>query len=165
MKRTIRLASEHDLDGLRGLDDVPSREDWLNKIACREVIVADQGPIVGVMRFEILWSTVPFLSFILVDGAHRRLGISRELLAFTEQELTRRGYVAMLSSSQTDEPHAQRWHLHMGFHTNGIIENIAEEGIGEVVFRKLLTPPDKAAPPATGATPSQPPSQPPNPAP
>ena len=33
------------------------------------------------------------------------------------------------------EPEPQAWHRHLGFTSNGIIENIADEGIGEVVFR------------------------------
>jgi len=46
--------------------------------------------------------------------------------------------VALLSSSQTDEPEPQRWHLHMGFTSNGLIENIADDGVGELVYRLML---------------------------
>jgi len=47
--------------------------------------------------------------------------------------------VALLSSSQTDEPGPQRWHLHMGFTSNGIIENIADDGVDRVVYQVLLS--------------------------
>jgi hypothetical protein len=46
--------------------------------------------------------------------------------------------VALLSSSQTDEPEPQRWHLHMGFSSGGIIENVAADGVGEIVYRLML---------------------------
>jgi len=49
------------------------------------------------------------------------------------------GYVALLSSSQTDEPGPQRWHLYMGFTSNGIIENVADDGVGEMVYRVSLS--------------------------
>ncbi len=43
-----------------------------------------------------------------------------------------------MDSSQTDEPDPQRWHVHMGFHTSGITKNIADDNVGEVVYRKML---------------------------
>ncbi len=36
------------------------------------------------------------------------------------------------------EPEPQAWHIHMGFKSNGIIENIDDEGVGEIVFRIML---------------------------
>ncbi len=135
----IRYAEQTDIERLMRLDRWPKREDWVHKITAREVVVAHAGDdIVGHLRFTVLWTTVPFVGLIWVEPPWRGRGISRRLLAFLTSELRGRGYVALLSSSQTDEPEPQRWHRHMGFHTNGVIENIAEEGVGEVVFRMML---------------------------
>ncbi len=138
---TIRYAQENDIPLLQEVDPWPKARDWRHKIGASEVVVAvskSTSSIVGHLRFSVLWSTVPFLELIFVSPKYRSRGVARQLLGFLEIELRERGYVALLSSSQTDEPEPQRWHVHMGFHTNGIIENIADDNVGEIVYRKML---------------------------
>ncbi len=94
-----------------------------------------ENQVIGLLRYELLWTTVPFMSLIEIEAEHRGRGYSRLLLSFLTEHLKAQGYVALLSSSQTDEPGPQRWHLHMGFRSNGIIENVMDEGIGELVYR------------------------------
>ncbi len=135
----VRYALPEDIPWLTEVDRWPRAEDWRRKLEAREVVVAELGGKLSAhLRFDVLWSTVPFLALINVLPDKRGQGLSRQLLEFLEAELQARRYRALLSSSQTDEPAAQRWHLHMGFHSNGVIENIADEGVGELVFRKLL---------------------------
>ncbi len=141
MSCTIRYAQRDDTPFLQEVDPWTREQDWQHKISASEVIVAvleESTLTVGHLRFDVLWSTVPFLAMIFVSTEHRRRGVSRLLLSFLEAELKERGYVALLSSSQTDELDPQRWHVHMGFHTNGIIENIADDNVGEIVYRKML---------------------------
>ena len=142
MPYTVRYARENDIPLLQEVDPWPKTRDWQHKISASEVVVAvleePETLVAGHLRFTLLYSTVPFLGMIFVSTEHRRSGVSRLLLSFLEAELKERGYVALLSSSQTDEPEPQRWHVHMGFHTNGIIENIADDNVGEVVYRKTL---------------------------
>jgi L-amino acid N-acyltransferase YncA len=68
----------------------------------------------------------------------RGQGYSSQLLTTLKQHLRERGFVALLSSSQTDEPEPQAWHTHMGFTSNGIIENIADDNVGKIVYRLML---------------------------
>jgi ribosomal protein S18 acetylase RimI-like enzyme len=139
MSFTVRYAGLEDIAALRELDRWPKEAAWQHKIRAEEVIVATRAEmLVGLIRFEVLWTTVPFMSLILVCPECRGQGVSRLLLGFLESELKRRGYMALLSSSQTNEPEPQAWHRHMGFQENGLIEHIADEGVGELVFRKLL---------------------------
>jgi len=135
----IHFADEADIPQLKKLDSWTKDSMWRRKIFGHEVIVLEiENQIAGLIRYDVLWSTVPFLSLIFVEEAHRGKGYSHKLLEFLKQHLRDEGYVALLSSSQTDEPEAQNWHRHMGFKSNGIIENIADDDIGEVVFRMLL---------------------------
>lgn len=137
---TTRLARLGDLDALRVLDSWPSEKSWNRLIGNGEVMVLEEGgAVVGMLHYAVLWATVPFLCQIMIAEAHRGKGHSRLMIDALAEHLRSEGYVALLSSSQTDEPEPQAWHVHLGFTSNGILENIEDEGIGEVVFRLLLT--------------------------
>lgn len=136
---TVRLAQEADIPTLGRLDRWPKAHIWRQKIAAGEVIVlGHETRVVGLIRYAVLWTTVPFMGLIEIEAAHRGEGYSRVMLEFLKNHLREQGYVALLSSSQTDEPEPQRWHLHMGFSSNGLIENVVDEGVGELVYRLLL---------------------------
>ncbi|HCR71304.1 MAG TPA: hypothetical protein DIW23_07675 [Anaerolineae bacterium] len=138
-KLNIRFASEADIPNLKQLDSWTKDIMWHRKILGQEVIVLEaENQIIGLIRYDLLWSTVPFLSLIFIEENYRGKGYSRQMLEFLKMHLRSEGYVALLSSSQTDEPEAQNWHRHIGFKSNGIIENIADDDVGEVVFRMLL---------------------------
>ena len=113
---------------------------WRRKITNGEVMVLTfDGSIVGLMRYAVLWTTVPFPGLIEIGAAHRGEGYSRLMLSLLKDHLREQGYVALLSSSQTDKLDTQQWHLHIGFSSNGVIENIAGEGVGELVYRLRQT--------------------------
>ncbi len=134
-----RLASEADIPALRALDRWPSEAAWRRAVGHEAVLVLeDDGALIGLAHYSVLWTTVPFLGLIHVVPEHQGRGLSRLLLGALIDHLRVQGYVALLSSSQTDEPEPQAWHLHMGFAPNGIIENIADEGVGELVYRLML---------------------------
>lgn len=139
MSAAVRLARDTDLPELQRLDRWPKERVWLHKIAGNEVLVLEHDArVIGLVRYELLWTTVPFMSLIEIEAEYRGRGYSRLMLKFLKEYLKAQGYVALFSSSQTDEPEPQRWHLHMGFRSNGIIENIMDEGIGEFVYRLML---------------------------
>jgi ribosomal protein S18 acetylase RimI-like enzyme len=134
-----RFATEADIPSLKRIDPWPRDHQWRRKVAEREAVVVEEDRQIAAMaRYEVLWTTVPFLSYIYVAEAFRRRGYSRIVLEFLGHYLVEQGYVALLSSSQTDDPASQAWHVHMGFQENGIIENIADAGIGEIVYRVEL---------------------------
>ncbi len=135
MSAAVRFARDTDLPDLQRLDRWPRERVWLHKIAGDEVLVLEhEERVIGLLRYELLWTTVPFMSLIEIEAAHRGRGYSRLMLSFLTKYLKAQGYVALFFSSQTDEPEPQRWHLHMGFRSNGIIENVMDEGIGELVY-------------------------------
>ncbi len=139
MKPSARLAKPSDIRKLQTIDRWPKEHIWRQKIAAGEVIVLELNEqIIGLIRYEVLWTTVPFMGLIVIEEAHRGKGYSKVLLEFLKQHLRNQGYVALLSSSQTDEPVPQNWHRHMGFKSNGIIENIADDDVGEIIYRLIL---------------------------
>jgi ribosomal protein S18 acetylase RimI-like enzyme len=137
---SVRYATEADIAWLASVDTWPRRADWPLKLAGNHVYVIEAGrERAGHARLDVIWSTVPFLAMIFILPEFRGRGLSRTLLRFVEADLAGRGYVGLLSSAQTNEPSAQRWHTVMGFAANGIIEHIADDNAGELVYRKQLT--------------------------
>jgi GNAT superfamily N-acetyltransferase len=139
MNPFVRFAQPSDIPKLQRLDRWPKEHIWQHKIAGGEVIVLElASEIIGLIRYEVLWTTVPFMGLIVIEEAYRKKGYSKLLLEFLKHYLREQCYLALLSSSQTDEPEPQAWHRHMGFKSNGIIENIADDDVSEIVYRIIL---------------------------
>ena len=111
-----------------------------NKIVSDECIVVElDGQLIGYIRLEYLWSTVPYIGLIFVMEGYQSEGLGRKMLAFLEDHLQSHGHDVLMSSSQANEPEPQAWHRAVGFEECGIISGLNEGGIGEVFFRKRLT--------------------------
>jgi len=137
----VRFASQTDLDGCIALDHPTMPAEVIKrKVEQREIIVAERaGRLVGYLRFEYLWSVVPYIALIWVVEDQRQQGIGRALLHYLENVLRQQGHTALYSSSQANEPEPQAWHRHVGFKECGFITGMNEGGIGEVFFRKNLS--------------------------
>ena len=111
-----------------------------HKIVNDEIVVAEiDGQLIGYVRLEYLWSTIPYIGVIWVIEDYRHEGIGRRLLDFVVQFLSERGYDVILSSSTASEPEPQAWHRAMGFKECGVLNGINEGGVGEIFFRRDLT--------------------------
>lgn len=111
-------------------------------IARQAVWVAESAeqPI-GYLRLEYLWGRLPFIALVRVLPEARGRGAGRALLEAVEQQLRLQRVSALYSSSQADEPGPQSWHRHTGFTECGIIAEVNEGGVDEVIFRKRLEEP------------------------
>jgi Predicted acetyltransferase, GNAT superfamily len=137
---TVRFAMLDDL-GFISQDGYLTPSAAVRKTEQGEVVVAERGGTpIGYARFEYLWSQVPYLTIIRVIPAQRKKGVARAMLAFLEEHLSGLGHVYLYSSSQADEPEPQAWHRHVGFVECGFLAGINNGGVGEVFFRKPLTP-------------------------
>jgi N-acetylglutamate synthase-like GNAT family acetyltransferase len=135
----VRLAVESDL-AFVGQEGYLTDDELLRKIDHHEEVylVSVKGHSVGYLRLDFLWSQIPFIALIRILNDHRKKGLSRILLEFVEDDLRRKGYEQIYSSSQMDEPEPQAWHRHMGFEECGAINGLNAGGVGEVIFRKSL---------------------------
>lgn len=140
MKPQIRFANADDLEWCTQIDGHIDKEIIRRKIGWNEIIVAEvEGKRIGYLRFEYLWSKIPYIALILVEKTYRRQGVGRVTLEFLEAFLGKSGHKVLLSSSQANEPEPQAWHRAMGFKDCGFIVGINDGGIREIFFRKYIT--------------------------
>ena len=101
---TIRTAVPADLDGIRNYDrHIPASrlEDCIRR---RQVVVLeDNGKILGVLRWNLFWQSLPFLDLIFLDDALRGQGWGTEMMALWEINMTEQGFRHVLLSTQEDE--------------------------------------------------------------
>ena len=110
----------------------------LNADRIEDIVIAEwNDKRVGYVRFEYLWSIVPYIALIRVLPEYQRQGVGKALLRFIETVLRNAGHDTLYSSSQADEPEPQAWHRYMDFEECGFIAGI-NDGIGEVFFHKNL---------------------------
>jgi ribosomal protein S18 acetylase RimI-like enzyme len=136
----VRFAQADDFIWCISGDNLVSPEVIERKMELNEIIVVEfEEQLVGYLRLEYLWSTLPYIGVIFVHEAYQRQGVGRAIIDFLAAFLRENGHKVLLSSSQVNEPEAQAWHRAIGFHECGILAGLNEGGIGEVFFRKVLT--------------------------
>jgi len=127
---SVRFANLMDLDFVQQEQHIPT-EIVKRKIEWQEVIVAERnGSLVGYVRLEYLWSSIPYIALIYVLPEHRRQGVGKAMIHFIEGFLHNRGHSALYSSSQVNESEPQAWHRHVGFEECGIMAAINAGGVG-----------------------------------
>lgn len=135
----VRNAEQSDVELVMS-DGCIALETLKEKISRGEVVVAtSDGTRLGYARVDFWWSSVPYLSMVWVLEEYRGQGVGRALILHLESRLRSEGHVALYSSSDADEPEPQAWHRRMGFEECGFIVGINAGGVGEIIFRKLLT--------------------------
>ncbi len=135
----VRFAGPEDLEWCVVGDIHVTEKVVRNKIVSDECIVVElDGQLIGYIRLEYLWSTVPYIGLIFVMEGYQSEGIGRKMLDFLEDHLRSHGHDVLMSSFQANEPEPQAWHRAVGFEECGIISGLNEGGIGEVFFRKRL---------------------------
>jgi len=135
----VRFAGPEDLEWCVVEDGLVIEKIMRNKIVNDEIIVVEvDGQLIGYIRLEFLWSTIPYIGMFFVVDEYRKSGIGRKMQDFLEEHLRSRGYDMLLSSSHANEPEPQAWYRSIGFNECGIISCLNEGGIGEVFFMKRL---------------------------
>jgi GNAT superfamily N-acetyltransferase len=142
-KVRVREAVEADLAWCLSTDGHLDEGALLTKIRGREVLVADaDGALAGLLRFDQMWSAVPFIAQIRVLEPYRRQGIGQALLRAVEETAKERGSIAVLSSIAlgSDRMAALGWHEAMGFERFGDVEGMFPGEQTEAFFVKILEP-------------------------
>lgn len=114
-----RYAEITDLEMLCQWDHHVSRETIQEKIAARQILIAERsGQFAGWLRFGLFWDEIPFCNLLFLQENFRGQGIGSALMGFWEWELRLRGYSRVLVSTQSDEA-AQLFYRRLGYRDIG----------------------------------------------
>ena len=116
---TIRYACEEDRTFWFTLDSHISESEF--SLKCRDkrgYIILDNDKPIGIMRYNLLWDIVPFLTFINIQDENQRKGYGRQAMIFWENEMSELGYKMLMTSTQVDEE-AQHFYRELGYMDRG----------------------------------------------
>ncbi|MCL2368696.1 MAG: GNAT family N-acetyltransferase [Oscillospiraceae bacterium] len=117
----IQHASTTDKPFWRALDPHLPEPELNRKIRDkRAYIISVQGIPIGIMRYNLLWDTTPFLTLIYIEDSQHRKGYGRQAMRFWEDEMRTLGYHMVITSTRADEE-AQHFYRTLGYIDRGSI--------------------------------------------
>ena len=139
---TIRDAEPGDVPALQGLDrafTAPRHPDelLLDAIAGGQLAVAEEegGGVVGYIRWDYLWDTIPLCLTVCVKPEHQRRGLGRRLCGHAEDSFRRAGCDFWLSTTEETNDVSIRFHEALGFRRIGALGELGQD-VPEVFYRK-----------------------------
>lgn len=91
---------------------------WLKIRDKRGYIISDENKPIGVMRYNLFWDNIPFLTLIHLNEADQRKGFGRKAMLSWEEEMRKLGYKMVMTSTQVDEQ-AQHFYRKLGYIEKG----------------------------------------------
>ena len=136
----IRAVIKEDEKFWFSLDEHISREEFLLKVRDkRGYIISANGESVGVMRYNLFWDNIPFLTMINLDEPFQGKGIGKHAMLYWEGEMKKAGYNLVMTSTQIDEQ-AQHFYRKLGYVDKGALffDGTGLEQPQEVMMMKVL---------------------------
>lgn len=100
----IRYAQNDDLQALMKYDTHIAKRELENSISSRRVLASfENGALVGWLRFNLFWDSIPFMNMLYVLPQHRGKGQGGALVDFWEKEMLESGYKMLLTSTLSSE--------------------------------------------------------------
>ena len=143
----VTFATTADLSWLTARDRHISAETLAKKAENGEILIAREvDTSVGWLRYSLFWDQCPFINMLVVLESHRGAGIGTKLVTFFENEMHRRGFTRIMTSSLANEQ-GQRFFRRRGYTDCGCLL-LPHEPL-EILFRKELLAPAAVLPPAS----------------
>lgn len=136
----IRYASEFDRPFWFTLDNHMSEDEFLFKVRDRRgYIICDNEQPIGIMRYNLFWDNIPFLTLIHFDEAYQGKGFGKKTMLHWENEMRELGYKMVMTSTQVDET-AQHFYRKLGYLEKGSLsfDNTPLEQPMEMFLLKAL---------------------------
>ena len=114
----IRYVTETDKSFWFTLDSLSETEFALKVRDKRGYVISYGEKPIGVMRYNLFWDHVPFLTLIHFDKDYQRKGFGRQAMLHWENEMRELGYDTVMTSTQVDEQ-AQHFYRKLGYKDKG----------------------------------------------
>jgi ribosomal protein S18 acetylase RimI-like enzyme len=128
----IRYAESRDCLFLKEQDEYISE----HKIENNEVYIVEENcKIIGWLRYNLFWDSIPFMNMIYLLEENRKKGIGKKLVKYWEEEMKHKGYDNVLTSTQSNEE-AQHFYRKIGYTEIGGFKYFDDPY--EIIFQKIL---------------------------
>ena len=118
---TIDYAETADAEVWPVYDRHIARDELIQKIANRRCYaLRENGAVIGVMRYNLFWDNLPFLTMICLGEAARGKGYGRRAMERWEADMRALGYPCVMTSTQADED-AQHFYRKLGYRDAGCL--------------------------------------------
>lgn len=101
-------------------------------------VLCDGDRIVGVLRYNLFWQSIPFLDLIYIDDAYRGHGWGSKMMSDWEETMERMGYPHVMLSTQEDET-AKIFYEKIGYRRIGAFLPPEQEA-DEIMYLKEFLP-------------------------
>jgi ribosomal protein S18 acetylase RimI-like enzyme len=117
----IRYVSETDKSFWFSLDTHISESEFELKVRDkRGYVIRNENTPVGIMRYNLFWDNIPFLTLIYLKEAFQGKGFGKRAMQFWENEMREHGYKMVMTSTQADEQ-AQHFYRKLGYMDRGCL--------------------------------------------
>lgn len=99
-------------------------------------VLYDDEKIVGVLRYNLFWQSIPFLDLLFIDEAYRSRGWGRKMMNAWEKSMSSLGYPYVMLSTQEDET-ASFFYEKLGYRRIGAFLP-PEQDADELIYLKEL---------------------------
>lgn len=111
----IRYLQQADKEFWYSLDKHLSEVEFENKVRDeRGYVLLEEGNPVGLLRYNLFWDNTPFGTLLFVDWNYQKKGYGRMLMQHWEEDMKRKGYGMVMTSTQVDED-AQHFYRKLGY--------------------------------------------------
>jgi len=136
----IRYATKRDHSFWFALDQHLSKAEFKSKVRGKRCyIISDDRKPIGILRYNLFWDNIPFLTLIHIVDSHHRKGYGRQAMQAWEDEMRTIGYKLVMTSTRVDEE-AQHFYRALGYQDKGAIflDHTPLEQPGELFMVKVL---------------------------
>ena len=99
-------------------------------------VLCDDDKIVGVLRYNLFWQSIPFLDLLFIDEAYRGQGWGKKMMEDWEDTMKAMGYPYVMLSTQEDET-AKYFYEKLGYRRIGAFLPPEQEA-DEIMYLKEL---------------------------
>ena len=111
----IRYVEASDKEFWYSLDKHLPETEFENKVYTkRGYVLSLNNKPVGLLRYNLFCDCVPFCTMIFIDCQYQGKGYGKQLIQYWENDMKRRGYEMLLTSTQVDEK-AQHFYRKLGY--------------------------------------------------